>query len=123
MRDRDQRAAVAVDIAGPQKKALPDAIPRCQHLRTRDLADHIAAPRQHDAAFDGDADLVTLPGRESQRFVQFVVGGDARAARAEFLAGTLVDRYVLTDLAKEQPREQTADRSADYDGAFSLTFG
>src|SRR5271166_1616897 len=55
--DRDQRAAVAVDIAGPQTQALPDAIPRCQHLRTRDLADHIAAPRQHDAAFDGDADL------------------------------------------------------------------
>jgi hypothetical protein len=114
---------VAVDIAGPQTKALPNAIPRCQHLRTRDLADHIAAPRQHDAAFDGDADLVTLLGRESQRFVQVVVGGNARAARGEFLAGTLVDRYLPADLAKEQPREQTANRSPDGDGAFSLTSG
>ena len=78
---------MAVDVASLQTQALPDAIPRCQHLRTRDLADHIAAPRQHDAAFDGDADLATLPGRESQRFVQFVVGGDARATGAEFLAG------------------------------------
>ena len=123
MRDRDQRAAVAVDIASPQTKALPDAIPRCQHLRTRDLADHIAAPRQHDAAFDGHADLVTLPGREGQRFVQVVVGGDARAARAEFLTGSLVDRYLPADLAKEQPREQTANRSPYDDGAFSLTSG
>src|SRR3984957_7408692 len=118
--DRDQGAAMAVDIVGPQTKALPDAIPRCQHLRTRDLADHIAGPRQHDAAFDGDADLATLPGRESERFVQVVVGGDARAARAEFLAGTLVDRHLPADLAKEQPREQTANRSPDDDGYFSL---
>ena len=64
-----------------------------------------------------------LLGRESERFVQFVVGGDARAARAEFLAGALVDRYVPADLAKEQPREQTADRSTDDDGAFSPTCG
>ena len=83
--DRGQRDAMAVDIAGPHTQALPNAIPRCQHLWTRDLADHIAAPRQHDAAFDGDADLATLLGRESERFVQVVVGGDARAARAEFL--------------------------------------
>ena len=121
--DRDQGAAVAVDFAGPQTQALPDAIPRCQHLWTRDLADHFAAPRQHDAAFDGDADLVALPGRESQRFVQVVVGGDARAARAEFLTDSLVDRYLPADLAKEQPGEQTANRSPDDDGAFSLTSG
>src|SRR3984885_15328991 len=121
MRDRDQRAAVAVDIAGPQTKALPDAIPRCQHLRTRDLADHIAGPRQHDAAFDGDACLATLPGRGSDPFVQVVVGGDARAARAEFLAGTLVDRHLPADIAKEQAREQTTNRSPDDDGSISLT--
>ena len=101
LRDRDQRAAVAVDIAGPQTKAPPDAIPRCQHLRTRDLADHIAAPRQHDAAFDGDADLVALLCRESECFMQVVVGGNARAAGGEFLIGALVDRYVPTDLTKE----------------------
>ena len=53
--------------------------------------------------------------------MQFVVGGDARAARAEFLAGALVDRYVPAHLAKEQPREQTANRSPDDDGSFSLT--
>ncbi len=121
--DRGQRAAVVVDIVGPQTQAPPNAIPRRQHLRTRDLADHIAVPRQHDAAFDRDADLAVLLGRESERFVQFVVGGDARAARAEFLAGALVDRYVPADLAKEQPREQTADRSTDDDGAFSPTCG
>ena len=77
--DRGQRDAMAVDIVGPQTQALPNAIPRCQHLRTRDLTDHIAAPRQNDAAFDGDADLGILLGRESERFVQVVVGGDARA--------------------------------------------
>src|ERR1700722_1903636 len=120
MRDRDQRATVAVDIAGPQTKAPPDAIPRRQHLRTRDLADQSSAPRQHDSAFDGDADLVALPGRESQRFVQVVVCGDPRAARAEFLPGSPVDRYLPADLAKEQPREQTANRSPDDDGYFSL---
>jgi len=49
------------------------------------------------------------------------VGGDARAARAEFLAGTLVDRYLPADLAKEQAREQTTNRSPDDDGSISLT--
>ena len=53
--------------------------------------------------------------------MQVIVGGDARAARAEFLTGSLVDRYLPADLAKEQPREQTANRSPDDDGAFSLT--
>ena len=101
LRDRDQRAAVPVGIAGLQTQAMPDPIPRCQYLRTRDLADHTAAPRQHDAAFDGDADLVTLPGRESERFVQVVVGGNARAAGGEFLTGPLVDRYVPADVTKE----------------------
>ena len=95
---------MAVDVASPQMKALPDAIPRCQHLRTRDLGDHIAPPRQHDAAFDGDADLATVPGRESQRFVQVVVGGDARAARAEFLADTLVDETSEPTLRGTAPR-------------------
>jgi len=121
--DRYQRAAVAVDSACPQTQALPDAIPRCQHLQTCDLADPIAVPRQHNAASDGDAELATLLGRESERFVQFVVGSDARAARAKFLAGALVDRYVTADLAKEQPREQTAARPADDDGALSLSSG
>ena len=101
LRDRNRRAAVVVDIVGPQTKALPDAVPRCQHLRTRDLADHIAVPCQYDATFDRDADLVTVPCRESQRFMQIVVGGNARAARGEFLAGTLVDRYLPADLAKK----------------------
>jgi hypothetical protein len=73
---------VAVHIAGPQTQAPLDAIPRCQHLRTRDLADRIAGPRQHDTAFDGDADLVTLLGGESERFMRVVVGGNARAAEA-----------------------------------------
>jgi hypothetical protein len=80
---------------------MPDAVPRRQYLRTRDLADHTAASREHDAAFDGHADLVTLLGRESERFVQVVAGGNARAARSEFPAGTLVDRYVPADLTKE----------------------
>src|ERR1700722_4907098 len=94
-RDRGQRAAVAVDIAGPQTNAPPDASPR-------------PAPP---------------PARETQRFGQFGGGGDARAARAEFFTGSLVDRYLPADLAKEQPREQTANRSPDDDGAFSLTSG
>ena len=55
--------------------------------------------------------------------MQVVVGGNARAARAEFLTGSLVDRYLPADLAKEQPGEQTANRSPDDDGAFSLTSG
>jgi hypothetical protein len=50
-------------------------------------------------------------------------GGNARAARGECLTGTLVDRYVPADLTKEQPGEQTADRSANDDRAFSLTSG
>ena len=92
---------MAVDIAGPDTQAPPDAVPGRHDLRTRDLADYVAAPRQHDAASDGDADLASLSGRESDRFVQFLVGGDARAARAEFLTGALMDRYVPADLAKK----------------------
>ena len=40
-------------------------------------------------------------GHESECFVQVVVGGNARAARGEFLTGTLVDRYVPADFTKE----------------------
>ena len=101
LRDRDQRAAVMVDIVGWQAQAPPDAILRRHHLPMRFLADHIAVPREHDAAFERDADLVARPGRESERFVQLVVGRNARAARSEFLAGALVDRYVPADLTKQ----------------------
>jgi hypothetical protein len=75
---------VAVDIVGPQTQALPNAIPRCQHLRTRDLADHIAGP----PAMRPSTATPTSPPCSvvSERFVQVVVGGDARAGRV--LAGT-----------------------------------
>jgi hypothetical protein len=115
----DKRAAMTVDVASAPPQTPPNAIPRRQHLGTRNFANHVAVPRQHDAALDRDAELATSPGREGKRLMQFVMGGNARAARAEFLARTLVDGHGPANLAEEQPREQSTDRPADDDGTFS----